>query len=118
MTNQAQFKNRYRLYIDESGDHTYNLLNDPTHRYLALLGVWFRGEDYLSFAEHLEDFKRSIWGFRPDNPVIFHRTEIINRKGPFGLLCQPEKRKQFDEGLLNLVRQAQFKMVCVIIDKL
>ena len=28
---------RYRLYIDESGDHTYNLLDEPEHRFLALL---------------------------------------------------------------------------------
>jgi hypothetical protein len=33
---------RYRLYIDESGDHSYNLLEDPSHGYLAPLGVWFR----------------------------------------------------------------------------
>ncbi len=33
---------RYRLYIDESGDPTYGSLDDLTHRYLALLGAWFR----------------------------------------------------------------------------
>jgi len=48
-------KARYRLYIDESGDHTYNLLDDPSHRYLALLGVWFRlPDDYQDFADDLE----------------------------------------------------------------
>ena len=42
---------RYRLYIDESGDHTYNKLDTVGHRYLALLGVWFRqSDDYLAFA--------------------------------------------------------------------
>jgi len=34
----AEKRTRYRLYIDESGDHTYKLLDDPSHRYLALLG--------------------------------------------------------------------------------
>lgn len=58
-----QQRNRYRLYIDESGDHTYKLLDDPSHRYLALLGVWFRQVDhYVAFADDLERFKRDILG--------------------------------------------------------
>jgi hypothetical protein len=117
MTASAKPLERYRLYIDESGDHTFNLLDDPSHRYLALLGVWFRQSDYLTFADNLEQFKRSVFGHRPDKPVILHRSEIINRKGPFGLLCKRENKEKFDLGLLELIRQAQFKMVCVIIDK-
>jgi len=75
---------RYRLYIDESGDHTYNLLDDPSHRYLALLGVWFRqADDYLAFADDLEGLKREMFGLCPDNPVILHRSDIVNRKGAF-----------------------------------
>lgn len=109
---------RYRLYVDESGDHTYNLLEEPAHRYLALLGVWFRqADDYVAFADNLEQFKRDIFGPRPDKPVVLHRSDIINRKGPFGLLCQPEIRRRFDEGLLRVIALARFGMTCVIIDK-
>jgi len=109
---------RYRLYIDESGDHTYKLLDDPSHRYLAILGVWMRQQDeYLAFADNLERFKREIFGPRPDKPVILHRSDIINRRGPFGLLCQESVEKNFNAGLLNVIEQAKFKMVCVMIDK-
>jgi len=108
---------RYRLYIDESGDHTYNLLDDPAHRYLALLGAWFRPESYNAFADDLDRFKRDIWGPRPDKPVILHRTEIINRKGAFGVLREADVRVRFDRGLLDVVSRAQFKAVCVLIDK-
>src|SRR6266849_7286217 len=87
---------RYRLYIDESGDHTYKKLDDLGHRHLALLGVWFRQrEDYLSFVHELQQFKDTLFGERPDNPVILHRTAIINRRGAFGILCDEEKRKRF-----------------------
>jgi hypothetical protein len=109
---------RYRLYIDESGDHTYNFLDDTSHRYLALLGIWFKqDDDYLSFADKMEQFKRNLFGPRPDKPVILHRSEVINRKGPFGVLCRRELMEEFNIGLLDLIRSAQFKMVCVIIDK-
>lgn len=93
-------------------------LDDVGHRYLALLGVWFRQrEDYLSFVHDLQRFKDTLFGERPDNPVILHRTDIINRRGAFGILCDEDKRKSFDDGLLELISGARFKMICVLLDK-
>ncbi len=109
---------RYRLYLDESGDHTFKHLDDVSRRHLGLMGVWFRQEDeYVAFADELEKFKRDIFGARPDKPVVLHRSDIINRKGPFGLLCNPAVQKRFDEGLLGVIHRAKFRMVCVVIDK-
>ncbi|MBI5525044.1 MAG: DUF3800 domain-containing protein [Deltaproteobacteria bacterium] len=109
---------RYRLYIDESGDHTYNDLEHPSRRYLALLGVWFKQVDeYVAFADDLERFKREMFGPRPDKPVVLHRSDIINRKGPFGILRMDAVREKFDAGLLEVVGRARFRMVCVVIDK-
>jgi len=111
-------KPRYRLYVDESGDHTFNLLHEPAHRYLGLLGVWFREpDDYAKFAEGLESFKREFFGARPDDPVILHRSDIINRKRAFGRLCDSDLRAKFDAALIKLVADASFRMVCVVIDK-
>jgi hypothetical protein len=106
------------MYVDESGDHTYKLMDDPSHRYLALLGVWFRQTDhYNAFADHLERFKRDIFGPRPDKPVILHRSDIINCKGAFGVLKQAEVRDRFNNGILDLVKAADFMLCCVLIDK-
>jgi len=108
----------YRLYIDESGDHSYNQMNQISHRYLCLLGVWFRLEDhYLSFSDRLEALKREVFGPHPDNPVVLHRSKIINRRGPFGRLRDEALGQSFDEGLIECVRAAEFKSVCVVIDK-
>jgi len=116
--NLAQQPIRYRLYIDESGDHAYKRLQDPSHRYLALLGVWFRQhDDYVEFADSLELFKRRIFGPRPDNPVILHRSDVIGRKGAFGVLCDSALAKEFDEGLLQVVEGARFTLIIVVIDK-
>ena len=114
----TELRCRYRLYIDESGDHTFNLLDDPSHRFLGLLGVWFlQKDDYVAFVDQMEAFKKSIFGPRPDKPVVLHRSDIINRKGPFGLLTNNSVHKQFDDGLLSLIQEAKFRMVCVVIDK-
>lgn len=109
---------RYRLYLDESGDHTYNLLDDPSHRFLALLGVWFRQEDaYKRFSEWLESLKKDIFGFRPDKPIVLHRSDIINRKGPFGILKDISIESEFNQRLLEIVSHSEFRLICVVIDK-
>lgn len=106
---------RYRLYIDESGDHAYKLLDDPAHRYLALLGVWFeQRSDYIDYENALSAFKQSIFGHAE---VHLHRSDIINRKGPFGRLCDSDTKQRFDDGLIEVLQQARFRMVCVVLDK-
>lgn len=43
--------------------------------------------------------------------------EIVYRKGPFGLLQDPEIAGVFDRGLLDLAARTEFVMTCVLIDK-
>ncbi len=117
-TRNSKTTERYRLYIDESGDHTNNQFDKPAHRYLALLGVWFQqGKDYTAYAQALDQMKCEIFGPRPDRPVILVRSAIINCKGPFVVLRDDHKRRHFDEEWLKIIGQASFRIVCVVIDK-
>lgn len=110
---------RCRLYLDESGDHNVKRLDEPARRYLALVGVWFmQRPDYTAFADALEAFKRSVFGPRPDEPVILHRADMVGRLGPFVILHNPVERDRFNSGLLKLVVDAPFMLVCAVIDKL
>jgi hypothetical protein len=110
---------RYRLYVDESGDHTFTLADDPNHRYLGLLGLWFEtGEPYRAFASEMSALKSSIFGWHPDDsPICLHRKDILGRKGVFSRLRGPEVNGRFCESLLKLVGDAEFHMTCVVIDK-
>ncbi|MBI3655764.1 MAG: hypothetical protein HY232_05005 [Acidobacteria bacterium] len=65
----------------------------------------------------MERFKLSLFGQRPDNPVVLNRSDIINRKGAFDILCDEGKHKRFDGGLLEVVSPARFKVICVVLDK-
>jgi len=113
---------RYRLYVDESGDHVYHdeaSLAQPHHRYLALVGCWFaQGEAYLSFHRALEELKQRHFPHSPDEPVILHRRDIINASGPFWRLRDEDARTHFDNELCDLVASGQFTLVGVCIDKL
>ncbi|HXO30581.1 MAG TPA: DUF3800 domain-containing protein [Thermoanaerobaculia bacterium] len=110
---------RYRLYIDESGDHTFNLLHNDNHRYLGLLGIWFDvGEPYRSFCDKLQQLKQAVFQRHPDEgPVVLHRKDIIERRRVFGCLCNPDRNELFESGLLDVAKHAAFRMTCVVLDK-
>lgn len=112
-------KRRYRLYIDESGDHTFSQVEDPIHRHLTLMGIWFEHyEAYPVFEASMLTFKDSIFGSRHDNPVILHRSDIIERRGPFHALADPRTSRRFDEGLLALTENSDYLVCAVVLDKL
>jgi len=112
-------KPSYRLYIDESGDHTFNLLDNDNHRYLGLLGIWFDvGEPYRSFCDKLQQLKQDVFQRHPDEgPVVLHRKDIIERRRVFGCLCNPDRNELFEASLLDVAKHADFCMTCVVLDK-
>ena len=111
------WEERYRLYVDESGDHVFKHLDDPSHRYLCLLGIWFKGPSYRTFHSRLDEFKQRHFPHSPDEPVILHREDIINRRGPFGRLREPAREDLFNKELLALIAEAEYRIVGVVIDK-
>ncbi len=113
----AAFEDRYRLYVDESGDHVYRATNETAHRYLCLLGCWFQNPAYLQFHESIESLKQHHFHHHPDNPIILHREDIINRRRVFKVLQDDEKRFKFDTDLLDMIEAADFRVVAVVIDK-
>ncbi len=113
----AEFKDRYRLYLDESGDHVFRDTSHISHRYLCLLGCWFQNPDYLKFHHNLEALKAAHLPHHPDNPVVLHREDMIHARKAFKVLRDDEKRAAFDEGLLALIQRSNFRMVAVVIDK-
>ena len=114
-TNEPE--DRYRLYIDESGDHVFRHLEKESHRYLCLLGCWFRVGEYHEFHQALEAFKHKHIPHNPDDPVILHREEIVNRRRSFWRLRDPALAQEFDDDLIELIREARFRVVAVVIDK-
>lgn len=113
----SNFEDRYRLYLDESGDHVYRETGEVAHRYLCLLGCWFQNPDYLQFHAALEQLKERHFHPHPDNPIILHREDMINRRKEFKILQDEQKRTAFDNDLLSIIEAAKFKVVAVVIDK-
>jgi hypothetical protein len=109
---------KYRLYIDESGNPDLEHADDPRYRFLGLTGV-IMDLDYVArvVAPEVEKIKRNFFPYHPDEPVIFHRKEIMNRLPPFEALRNKEIEEQFNEALLNMFDRFEFVALTVVIDK-
>jgi hypothetical protein len=114
----SKFEDRFRLYLDESGDHVFREVMELPHRFLCLLGCWFQNPDYLKFHEALEALKSRLLPHHPDDPVILHREDMLNGRKAFKVLRDPALRAEWDAGLLELIAAAEFRIVAVVIDKL
>ena len=68
---------KYRLYVDEVGNHHLGSSNIPAERFLSLTGVII-DLDYVKSTIHpqMESLKEKYFIYHPDEPIIFHRKEI------------------------------------------
>ena len=133
----------YRLYIDESGDHSYGKKELKEHpyesfdgtttniksnyypelerdnkRYLGLVGCIIDAEKYKNlFHPKLEELKQMHFPHSPDDPIILHRKELVNKSSPFWRLKNPEKEKEFNEDLLTYLATMEYIVIAVVIDK-
>jgi len=108
----------YRIYIDETGNHDMTHADDPNERFLSLTGVILES-DYITctLQPEMDAIKRKFFQNDPDEPVILHRKEIINRRKPFHILWNQEIEKNFNQAMLEALRRWEFKVITVVIDK-
>ena len=108
----------YRIYIDETGNHDMIHADNPNQRFLALTGVILES-NYI--AENLQPemsaIKYRFFQNDPDEPVIFHRKEMVNRRPPFEALRDPTIRMEFDQALLAALKQWEYHVITIVIDK-
>lgn len=109
---------RYRLYIDESGDHTSTHVTDVGKRYLGLVGVMLEQQNYYQeFAKDMEVFKKTYLTFDADHVPVLHREDILNKRGVYSCLLDPDRKDLFDQSLLQMIEAADFKIIAVVLDK-
>ena len=106
------------MYIDEIGNSDLESSDNPNHRFLSLTGIILE-LDYVESTIHpqMELLKAKYFRHHPDDPIIFHRKEMINRKPPFEALRNPDAYNSFDRELLDLLRSWDYTVISVAIDK-
>lgn len=109
---------KYRIYIDETGNSDLESSDLPNHRFLSLTGV-ILSVDYAKERLHpdMEQIKERFFEHHPDEPVIFHRKEMVNGKGSFRPLKDSVIQKEFDSVLLHSLNEWDYTVVTVLLDK-
>ena len=109
---------KYRIYIDETGNPDLKASETPLHRFLSLTGVIVSLEHAReSLHPRMETLKSRFFDNHPDEPVVLHRTDMVKTRGAFITLKDPEMRGLVDEELLRLLRECEYVVITVCIDK-
>ena len=109
---------KFRLYIDEVGNPDLESSDNPNHRFLSLTGVILELAHVQDVVHpQMEALKTKYFGSHPDDPVIFHRKEMVNAKHPFDCLRDRAVRDQFDTELLALMESWEYTVLTVCLDK-
>lgn len=109
----------YRLYVDEVGTDVMSDLSKIDNRFLSLTGVAMTiNEARDSLTPKFDWIKAHIFDHDADDPVIFHRRKIVQRKGVYGVLNDDRKRALFDKALLRSMKVCDYKVITVVIDKM
>lgn len=109
---------KFRLYVDEVGNPDIGNSDNPNHRFLSLTGAII-SLDYVKDSLHpeMEAVKAKYFGAHPDEPIIFHRKEMMSGKPPFRSLRNAATRRAFDAELLSCLRAWEYTVITVCLDK-
>jgi hypothetical protein len=108
----------YRIYIDEVGNNSMKVAPNQLDNYLTLSGVIVESNYYINTLQpQIEALKKKYFGYHPDEPIIFHRSEIAYNKAPFEALANTEIKQAFDEEFLTLIKNWEYCLVGVLLDK-
>lgn len=109
---------KYRIYIDEVGNSDLETSDDPNHRFLSLTGVILElGHVESVVHPQMEALKAKFFHSHPDEPIIFHRKEMVNSAPPFEVLKADEIREHFNQELLSLMASWDYTVISVCLDK-
>lgn len=110
---------KYRLYVDESGtaDYPHGFGAEAGKRYLSLTGVAISEQEcHDVLCPTLDEMKFLLTGDR-DEKFSLHRDEIKNRSGVYKKLADPEIEKKWNAMMEELIKNTDYRLFCVVIDK-
>jgi hypothetical protein len=109
---------KYRIYIDETGSSDLQSSDNPNHRFLCLTGVAL-ALDHVEQVVYpqMEALKAKYFQSHPDEPVVFHRKEMMNRRMSFRVLTDDQTRLAFDAELLHYMREWDYTVISICLDK-
>jgi len=106
-------RNRYYLFLDESGDHGLNEINPQSSAFL-LCGVLISAENYTLINKCIDGLKHHFWG---NKDVILHSRDIRKCDKEFQILLNLDVKKEFYIQLNNCITDGEYTVITSAINK-
>lgn len=104
----------YIIYVDESGDHSLESI-DPGYPVFVLAFCIFNKNDYVNtVTKAIKDFKFKYFGH---DVVLLHEYDIRKAKKEFVVLINEQIRNNFMSDLNELISNAPFSVIGMVIEK-
>ncbi|BCT92513.1 3-deoxy-D-manno-octulosonic acid transferase [Lysobacter helvus] len=104
----------YIVFADESGDHGLERVN-PQYPVFVLSFCIFQKTQYVErVVPAIQRFKLRYFGH---DQVVLHERDIRRDLGHFKALKRADAKAAFLEELTGIMRDAEFGLVCSVIDK-
>lgn len=112
MSKNCKMQNKYNLYIDENGNS--DMSSSGNNRFLSLTGFIIDDDcDRKELKEKCSLFKKT---YKIEN-LVLHRADIVNKTKGFEFLQDHNISNSFNEELLQLLNDINFKVITCVIDK-
>jgi len=103
----------YVVYVDESGDHGLEALDDNYPVFVLSFCVFHKNHYAQNVVPAIEAFKFRHFGH---DTVVLHEHEIRKEKGAFRFIDRAHKRAFYDE-LTAIIETSKFILISCVIDK-
>lgn len=105
---------KYIVYVDESGDHNLQSIDDNYPIFVLAFCVFHKRHYSEVIVSALEKFKFNHFGH---DQVVLHENEIRRRKGLFNIFKDREHQQAFMDELTQIIEFSNFILISTTIDK-
>jgi hypothetical protein len=103
----------YVVYVDESGDHSLTSIDEGYPVFVLSFCIFDKMHYSHLVTPSLRMLKFATFGH---DMVILHEQDIRKKTGAFNLMSK-ESREVFFDDLNNIISQADFNLISIVIDK-
>lgn len=105
---------KYIVYVDESGDHAMQSIDDQYPVFVLAFCVFHKGHYSDQVVPALERFKFKHFGH---DQIVLHENEIRKEKGDFRIFPTREHKRRFMDDLTSIIEESNFILISCTIDK-
>lgn len=105
---------QYIVYVDESGDHSLQSIDDQYPLFVLAFCVFHKRHYSEAIVPALEKFKFNYFGH---DQVVLHENEIRKEKGAFNIFRSRGEKVQFLNQLTDIIEFSNFILISCTIDK-